>query len=289
MDGERNSVTTAHAIRTLIEFAATKIPTGQKWPNFDDIDELLALTNQLTEWGALSEAMRMGIDDPKMGLLPSGRIGTDKTVEREAFKPYAVAKTESTVFTNVEDFENNYVPARKTGEAVETDESRSLDVAFNAEFGITLTLLSKIIGTLVNEGFTNAESCMKIEDAALKTLLLKIEGITAENADTALELLTLLERKNIGVPPDGYTPIDIFPWRYNRSISYIRRPLVKVTDKETAYYFGYRHLMQFIDNLFYLLYSSKLPGAKSEEMKSWLAAVSGDKGNPPVLDRKSVV
>lgn len=281
MNSERNLVTTAHATRTLIEFVATNIPKGQTWPNFDDIDELLALTNQLTEWGALSEALRMGIDDPKMGLLPSGRIGTDKTVEREAFKPYAVAKTESTIFKNIENFESNYVPARKTGEENETDESKTLDAAFKAEFGITLTTLSKIIGTLVNEGFVNAESCMILEDAAVKDLLSKIDKITDDDINTALNLLTLLERKSIGLPPDGYTPLDIFPWRYNRSISYIRRPLVKLTDKETVhYYFGYRHLMQFIDNLFYLLYSSKLPGVKSEEMKSWLAAASGDKGNP---------
>jgi len=281
MDDERNLVTTAHAVRTLIEFVATKIPAGQKWPNIDDIDELLALTNQLTEWGALSEAMRMGIDDPGMGLLPSGRIGTDKTVEREAFKPYAIAKTESTVFRNMEDFENNYAPAKRTGNVAETDESRSLDAAFRAEFGISLTMLSKIIGALVNAGFTNAQSCMEMEETILKELLSKIDGITAGDVDAALELLTLLERKGIGIPPDGYTPIDIFPWRYNRSISYIRRPLVKETSKGVVhYYFGYRHLMQFIDNLFYLLFSSKLPGAKSEEMKSWLAAASGDKGNP---------
>lgn len=281
MDSERNLVTTAHATRTLIEFVATNIPTGETWPNFDDIDELLALTNQLTEWGALSEAIRMGIDEPKMGLLPSGRIGTDKTVEREAFKPYAVAKTESAVFKNVEDFESNYVPTRKTGEAHETDESKTLNAAFRAEFGITLTTLSKIIGTLVNEGFVNAKSCMIMQDAVLKHLLSKIEKITDDDINTALNILTLLERKSISLPPNGYTPLDIFPWRYNRSISYIRRPLIRLISKEAVhYYFGYRHLMQFIDNLFYLLYSSKLPGVKSEEMKSWLAAASGDKGNP---------
>ena len=286
MDSDRNLVTTAHAIRTLIEFVATKIPTGQKWPNFDDIDELLALTNQITEWGALSEAMRMGIDDPKIGILPSGRIGTDKTVEREAFKPYAVAKSESAIFKNIEDFENNYVPSRKICEAVETEESISLDTAFRAEFGINLTTLSKIIGTLVNEGFIKAESCMEMEEAVLKNLLAKIEGITAGDVNTALEMLTLLEREAIGTPPDGYTPIDIFPWRYNRFISYLRRPLVKVTTTETVYYyFAYRHLMQFIENLLYLLYTSKLPAVKSDEMKTWLAAVSGDQGNP---FRKSV-
>jgi len=281
LDGEKNIVITSHAVRTLIEFVTINIPKGTKWPNFDDIDELLALTNQLTEWGALSEAMRMGIDDPEMGLLPSGRIGTDKTVEREAFKPYAVAKTESAVFKNIEDFETNYVSVRKTGDALETEESKKLDAAHKAEFGITLTVLSKIIGALVNEGFINAQSCMELEESALISILSQIEGVSADDIDTALNLLTLLERKSIGVPPDGYTAVDIFPWRYNRPISYIRRPLVKLQkDDAIYYYYGYRHLMQFIDNLFYLLYSSKLPGGKSEEMKSWLATASGDKGNP---------
>ncbi len=281
LDSEKNIVITAHAIRTLIEFVSLNIPKGTKWPNFDDVDELLALTNQLTEWGALSEAMRMGIDDPEMGLLPSGRIGTDKTVEREALKPYAVAKTESAIFKNIEDFESNYVSVKKTGDAVETAESKALDAAHKAEFGITITVLSKIIGAMVNEGFANAQSCMEIEESALIGILSKIEGVTADNIGTALRLLTLLERKSIGTPPDGYTAIDIFPWRYNRPISYIRRPLAKLQKGDGAYYYyGYRHLMQFIDNLFYLLYSSKLPSVKSEEMKSWLAAISGDKGNP---------
>ncbi len=281
MDGERNLVTTAHATRTLIEFVAINPPTGSKWLNIDDIDELLALTNLLTEWGALSEAIRMGIDNPKMGLLPSGRIGTDKTVEREAFKPYAIAKTESAIFKQIENFEKNYVSASKTNDAVETEESKLLDAAFKAEFQITLTVLSKVIGTLVNEGFQAGESCMKLSECSLKNLLIKIDGISEADVDTSLNLLTLLERKGIGIPPDGYTSIDIFPWRYNRPISFIRRPLVKfVKGEEVFYYFGYRHLMQFIENLFFLLHSSKLPGAKSDEMKSWLAAASGDKGKP---------
>lgn len=280
MDGEQNLIITAHAIRTLVEFVSTNIPQGKKWPNFDDIDELLALTNQLTEWGALSEAIRMGIDDPKMGLLPSGRIGTDKTLERDAFKPYAVAKTESSVFRNIENFEKNYVPTIKKEGAVETEGSKSLDDAFKAEFGISLSMLTKIIGTMMNQGFAKAKSCTKIEEAALKRLLLKIEGATIEDIDSTLKLLSLLERKNIGTPPEGFTSIDIFPWRYNRSISFIRRPLIKVIKKKVYYYFGYRHLVQFIDNLLYLLYSSKLPNANSQEMKSWLASVSGEKGDP---------
>ncbi len=92
LNKDENLVTTAHALRTLIEFVATNIPTGKKWPNFDYIDELLAITNQIATWGSLSEAMRLGVDEPEIGLLPSGRIGTDKTFEKESLKPYSQAR-----------------------------------------------------------------------------------------------------------------------------------------------------------------------------------------------------
>lgn len=282
LDGEKNMVTTAHATRTLIEFVATSLPQGGKWPNFDDIDELLALTNQLTEWGSLSEAIRMGIDNPEMGLLPSGRIGTEKTVEREAFRPYAVAKTESALFQNMEDFENNYITVKQGGLVDDhTKGMEALNSAFSSEYGLSLTAMSKIIGSLANEGFQSANSCMEIEETRLNEILSSINGLEANDITSGLDLLTLLERDGIGKPPEGFTPNDIFPWRYNRPISYIRRPLAKIRKADKVYYlYGYRHLIQFVENLMSLLQSSKLPGAKTEEMISWLAGASGKKGNP---------
>lgn len=281
LSDENNLVITSHSTRTLIEFVASRVPSGNKWPNHDDIDELLALTNQLTEWGSLNEAIRLKLDDPEIGLLPSGRIGTGKSLEREGFRPYAIAKTESEIFQDIEGFESNYVQVRKTGPVEETEESKALDAAFKAEFGITLTILSKVIGTLINEGFIKAEGCIIIEKQELFELLNKIEGVAKEDMEVAVDLLTLLERNEISAPPPGYSMIDIFTWRYNRPISYLRRPLVMVKkDEKVYYYYGYRHLMAFIDNLFYLLHSSKLPNPKSDEMKSWLAGISGDKGNP---------
>jgi len=281
LNSEKNLITTSHALRTLIEFVATNVPTGNKLPNKDDIDELLALTNQLTEWGGLNEAMRLGLDDPEMGLLPSGRIGTEKTLERSAFQPYAVAKTESEIFKNTETFTENYAPVRQQSKGEETDESRSLDEAFLAEFNIKLSELANIIGVLVNEGFENASRVVEIKEDALISLLSSKTGIASDELKIALELLTLIERASIGLPPDGYSKVDIFVWRYNRQLSYIRRPLTKIKGNDgTIYYYGYRHLMAYYDNLLYLLYTSKLPNAVSPQMKTWLATVSSDKGKP---------
>ena len=278
---EKDMVITAHSLRTLIEFVAVKIPNGTKWPNMDDVDELLALTNQLTDWGAQSEAMRMRLDDPPMGILPSGRIGTGKDFTRDYLKPYASARTETEIFRHIEKFEQNYAYKSHNGEAKETPESLALDTAFKAEFGITFTNLCKIVGALINEGFPIGEACVIRPQNVLLKILESIEGVTSGDVQIAFEILTLISREAIGKAPTGYGSADIFPWRYSRVLSYLRRPLVKIEDGgQTYYYFGYRHLMVYIDNLFYLIRSSKLPNPKSPEMVSYLGSMSNEKGNP---------
>lgn len=282
LDKNENLVTTAHALRTLIELVATNIPAGKKWANYDDIDELLAITNQIATWGSMSEAMRLGIDDPEMGLLPSGRIGTDKTFEKESLQPYSQARTSGEVFQYIEKFEKNYIPSFRK-DSKPTEDSKVLDEAFLDQFGIRLTTLSQVMGTLINEGFKVANPCFKIKDADAKNLLLSsIPNITEENIQTTLNMLTLLQRNDLGVPPAGFRQQDIFPWRYSRQLSYLRRPLVKWVDEnnDTYYFYGYRHLMAYIDNLLFLLYTGKLPETDSEKMKTWIAEVLSEKGAP---------
>jgi len=282
-DKEENLVTTAHSLRILIEFVASKIPTGNKWPNNDDVDELLALTTQISNWGALSESMRFNLSDPQMGLLPSRRIGIEKTMEREILEPYSIAKTQSDVFRYMEEFEENYLPKDKGGDERETAETKELNAAFKAEFGITLTGLSKIIGILINKGFQDEAPWIKIEDEQLKSLLeTSIKDMTEVEIKTAIQLLTLLERPDLSEPPVGYKLSDIFPWHFTRPLSYLRRPLIRHKDNNGAMhlYFGFRHLRMYIDNLYFLLFTGKLPERHSAAMSSWIASVLDKKGKP---------
>ena len=280
---EDNLVTTSHSLRTLIEFVAAKIPSGSKWPNHDDIDELLALVSQVTNWGAASEAMRFNLSDPEMGLLPSGRIGMEKTMEREILEPYSVAKSQSDVFQYIENFETNYLPADKISEVKETEETKELDTAFKAEFGITLTMLSKIIGILIKEGFRRGDAYTKIDASHIKQLIESgIKGIAGGEVETVLHLLSLVERSEISKAPTGFKMPDIFPWHFTRPLSYLRRPLIRYVnaDGNTFYYYGFRHLMMYIDNLYFLLYTGKLPERNSAAMSSWIGSALDKKGKP---------
>ncbi len=280
---EENLVSTSHSLRTLIEFVACKVPSGDKWPNFDDIDELLALTSQISNWGSASEAMRFDLSDPEMGLLPSGRIGMEKSLEKDTLEPYQNAKMHSEVFQNIEQFEKNYLPKDAHDNSEETDDTKELNKAFEDEFGITLTKLSWIIGVLINEGFRDGKPWVEIEEQELQKLLLtKIENLSESEIQNAIQLLTLIERDKIIKPPLGFKLPDIFPWHYTRPLSYLRKPLIAVMDEEgtKSYYYGFRHLMMYLDNLIFLLYTGKLPERSTVMMNSWIGGILEKKGKP---------
>lgn len=278
-----NHVVINQSIRILIEFVAAKLPCGSKWPNFDEVEELLALVYQLISWGTESDSIWKNLADPQMGLLPSGRIGTEKLLQKQVFTPYAFAKSTSKVFQYVENWGKNYgSKATTSATSIQKLQSEKLNDAFQAEFGISMQQLIQIIWVLVGEGYKNAKACMILEGKALSKLIReKTDNISEKEVDVCISLLTLLTRENIGNYQDGFEHEEIYPWRHKRALSYLRRPLAKVVKEEGSfYYYGYRHLIDYLDNLHYLLYEGKFPNAVSGELLSWLGTASSGKGNP---------
>nr|WP_199768697.1 SEC-C metal-binding domain-containing protein [Sphingobacterium sp. HMA12] len=275
-------VPTAHSIRTLIEFVAAIAPNGTKRPNYADIGVLLAMTHQLTVWGSISEAMRMGLDNPKIGLLPSGRIGTDKSFQNEVLVPYSYARSRGNVARYVARFDEKYIHKyHSSGER--TEENDRIDAAFEEEFGITLTEVSEVLGVMINYGFKREEACSVLPENELYQLL-KSELPERNEARLikTLETMTLLERKGIGSAPKGYTSKDIFPWRYGRNLSYLRRPLALIVDNSGTrqFLFGFRHLKSYVDNLLFLIFTGKLPETRSEKMNALIGTILHEKGTP---------
>ncbi|MGF7073890.1 hypothetical protein [Mucilaginibacter sp. 3215] len=275
-------VPTSLAIRTLIEFVAANPPSENKVPNYAEIDQLLAMANEVANWGSESEAMRMGLDDPEMGLLPSGRIGTSKKFQNESLAPYAHARNTGVVARFVERFKSRYVPNYKE-RAKSTAKSEEADAAFLAEFGVTITDISDVTGVLIDYGFRREEPCSALPAEELFTILKEQLPDKEENIiKKVVELMTLLRRESIGTFPKGYGTKDIFPWRFGRNLSYLRRPLVKLegADGSSTYLFGFRHLKTYFENLIFLIFTGKLPESNSDEMSSFLGKINNEKGTP---------
>lgn len=283
LDKGSDQIRAGQATRTLIEFVAANPPSGTRWPNFDDVEELLALIDQVISWGSEGDSIWKELSDPEMGLLPSGRIGTEKSLYRKTLSPFAFAKTTSEVFQFQENWEKNYAgTAAKKSSATLENLHKELDKALTVEFGISLNKLSTIVWILVGEGFKNSKACTIIaEKDFYKLIHEKAEDISDNEIKTCLDLLSLLNRKDISTFQPNFLKEDIYPWRHKRALSYLNRPIVKIKNKEgTFFYYGYRHLVTYLDNLHYLLFEGKFPNPVSTELKAWLGSISSGKGNP---------
>jgi hypothetical protein len=91
-------------------------------------------------------------------------------------------------------------------------------------------------------------------------LILKETKFNIEKINSYLKILTLNSRGQMDVPPKGYIIPEIFPWRYNRKLSYLRKPLIKIIDedKKAWYLWSARFLIKASDNLIYQFSNASL-------------------------------
>lgn len=279
---EQKRIETGQALRTLVEFAAAVSPTGSKAPNFEDIGEMLAMVDQLITWGSISDSIWKQLDDPKMGLLPSGRIGVGKHLQNTVLQPFSLSRVSVDIYQYIKNWQSNF--QKRTSEETPNTHllfSEKFDLAFQKEFGIKLNRLAIFLQLLVEYGLSKGIACIVLEQGELRDLIGKnIEEVQSKELDSFLELLTLKKRKNIGARQPDFPPEEIYPWRHKRKLSYLNRPLVSVNkDGKLFYYFGYRHLLDYRDNLYYLLEKGKVT-VHNKELKSLMGQILKGKGNP---------
>ncbi|OFY17737.1 MAG: hypothetical protein A2W98_08525 [Bacteroidetes bacterium GWF2_33_38] len=273
-------VETNLSLRCLIEFIAAQPSFESKCPNMDDVDRLVALMVEVINWGILSDSMDLGLDDPEMGLLPSGRIGVDKSFYYNHIETWSEARVAGEIFKYQQRFDENFSLHESVINAGETEETKEIDEAFEQEWGISLTWILKLKGCLVRISIENEESVTVMNEI---DIVEKIKTYFPDfNNDVLLAGLTLLsltERKAIDKAPDGFSKTDIYPWRYNRALSYIRRPLVKIEHKEeTTILWSYRYVLSSKDNLLSLLYSGRLKAKGGGKLEAFLKKRNNEKG-----------
>ena len=276
----QNNLTTAGMItRCLIEFAAAIPRSGTKPVNDDDIDELLAIVEQIVNWGTTSDILNMGFDDMWMGLLPSGRIGTDKAFYNEYLNNYKQAYTEEQVSNYMDTYAalNNKSTAKNSGESPLFDE---INAAFAAQFGVSLRNHLALHWAMADVARQQGTSVLRISEKDLFTQVsLIIRDYTEDMFHASLHMLTLKSRSSLGLAPSGYKNYDVFPWRLNRELSFLRRPVYRnTTNSESYYLYGFRHLWAAGENLMSIIYSGRFNDPKYKKMKQVLGQINDMKG-----------
>lgn len=278
LEEDSKNIRTALSIRCLIEFIIAEPYYGTKKPNNDDVDLLVALVDEIIFLGTTKDLIGFDLDNPEMGRLPSGRLGIDK----DYYDKINIFSTETKKDEHYEYLES-YKPKSSKGEDNKENDLYydKIDSIFKEEFGIELFKVRGLILELAHYCFENKNSYLIFNDDEFKTVLEKEFNLTEIEVLAVLSHFILNTRGEINHPPKGYEYPDIFPWRYNRQLSYLSRPIIRIKDESGAYkiIISARHLVSSIDNFFAVFFNGSLKiDSKFRKINSLLAERNNIKG-----------
>jgi hypothetical protein len=264
------------ASRLLAEYVVAQAPEGLRPISLDVYDELRSWSHHCVNYAMLSDAVQCGIEEYKLSLLPSKRLGIDGTAWQRAMESHIRAFALDQIGAAPEHFKRQWGPS---GVTVEGDSFRAeLDSATSHEFGLPLSLLLELMEFAISHsrehapGVTVLPREIFIKEAKEKTKR------TEDRLGTMLDFLSLGPRQTFWIAPDGYVKQDLYPWRYNRALSYMRRPFLNRTHNgSTEIVWGMRHVRAAQRFLVDQCTSGKLK-AKTGQMRSFMNGLRDAQG-----------
>jgi hypothetical protein len=247
------------ALRFLIELVAAEPPKGDREMSLSDFDELLALSYSILNRGLESDLIHFSIADFKLRVLASGRLGANRTEYKSGTAEYLQESASFDLIRGRDAYSEHWKPT--DGDGVD----KEMEAAFNAEFGLSATELVEMFWSIYRFGQeVDAESRHAIPDDLVRFVAEDLKWSTTV-AKSRLELLSLHPRDHLMAVPEGMSIQDVVPWRFNRSLSLLRRPLLWNEDRNMVLW-GNRQLITSLEYWADLVVSGRLR-AVSKPMK----------------------
>jgi hypothetical protein len=208
----------AISIRFLIEYLAA-VPPGGKLPmTLERFDEMLTLASEIVNFGMLSDSVRNEVVDLALSVVASGRLGIKEDEYRKAADQYLGAFASHEIYVGPRIF-------RRLTSKVEEQEAppplaKQLDAAAMAEFGYSMGELNDFLTELLR--FSDpSHPFSKARRDEVHSAVRSATGWSDEKINHMINSLVLAERPDFLKPSPPFTPVEVYPWRLNRNLSYL--------------------------------------------------------------------
>lgn len=275
----------------LIEYvAATQNQKGTLQPGNDDIEYFLAIMNEIIKTGSVCDAIYLEIADYTIENLDSGRFGIYDDDFDGHIRGFASALSVENVNQFVEGFDDKMerLAVQEPLSLKEKDEEHvMMDEAFEVDWGVSYTNILQFLYVCHQIAVNLQTSVLEISESELINEIIKLcKDLTPDIVKKCLDRFSLDRRQDYLTPPTGFENRDIFPWVYNRELSYLRRPIVKrvLPNGCVEYIFGFRSCLIAGLQLTDLLYSGRLrnPGKKLNKLLGYFVDKKGSEFNKEV-------
>lgn len=264
----------ALASRFVIEYVVAQPPAGIRPFSLTVYDRLQALASQIVNFGFESDLINFKLAEIKRAMLPSGRLGANRDEYENTRAKYMSVFTGGEIGRVTRSF-NRYwhKPQESSGKPSLVAQ---MDAASAIEFGFSITEIHEILGEAVRIGreLHPTVALLPLEDLTRRLS----EGLnwSLERVNQAMDVLALKPRLDFLKPEPPHQGGDVYPWKFNRALSYLRRPfLLREQNGKIEAIWGVRHLNTVGQYLVYLCLSGRLK-AKTTEMKQVMSVVRNE-------------
>lgn len=205
------------ASRFLVEHIVGEIPKGRRRVSTAEFDRCVALASEIVLLGSVS-------DIAHFELSPVSLV-----FERSGYSIDARAYTDASSLVG-RGITDSLLPTAKSDDIV-LDVQRSdlfgeLDRAAADEFGITLRDFGGAVAELINILQTEHPRILGIAEPTIRAELKQRLSWSDAQVDALKSSWALEPRARFPEPPTGVRKAELWPWKTNRSHSYIRRPII---------------------------------------------------------------
>jgi hypothetical protein len=267
---------TALASRFLIEFVATQPPNGTRPLSDATYDRLLAISHHIINFGFSSDLLHFGLADTHLSILGSGRLGIERDAFSEGLKAYMAAYTSDVARRSLREFPRHW--RRGAGDGP-TGVLERFAEASTAEFGATLAEFFDVMIAAVDIPRLSRYSVGVLPRAELVDQITETLSWPTEKVAAIIDQLTMVPRRDFLVPSAPFKPRDVYPWKFGRALSYLRRPFLQVRqDGDERLMWGFRHLFHATGYLGMICVQGRLV-ATSPEMRTAISEMNDVRGD----------
>jgi hypothetical protein len=272
----------AIAGRFLIEYVAATPPKGLRPMSLSMYDALLARAAIITTYGMLSDIVHFQIAKVDVDMLGAGRLGFRPDQYRAAMRDYRMRFAATQASESAARFRRQWQDAAPVDDGWRNE----VETATEAEFGFPLSKLVELLSFAIELGLYNPPIVrMKYEDVI--AAFAAREGWNQQMVEDAIKMFLYRPRPSFLKPGNGYRAEDVYPWRYGRRLSYLRRPFLVEEQDGIWLVWGHRHVKEAHHYLLQTCFGGRMQ-ANSDAMKvlvSRHANREGEEFNDEVADR----
>jgi len=261
---------TSRVLKFLAEYIAACPPDGKQILGEWQYERLLAICSLIIDWAYKNDLFYYKIFNTPVEILKSDRVGMKQDEFDKLLAINIKAREVQLNYNSMSDFREN-LPHEEFPNIEE-----ELDSAFLDEYAFSFHDFCNSIFGMISYGNENNDEVKKADKSELISWIVEnSSSLDSDKIEKVIQYISLTKREDFLKPGRPYRSEDVYPWRFNRELSFTRRPVIV---RENEVIWGNRQLFHMLKFTIDLIHEGKLKTRK-KKLGTLIGKISNKRGD----------